>query len=247
MSVRLLVADDHEVIRTGLKSLLADSDIEVVAEAATGKEAVEEAEKAKPDVILLDIEMPRIGRSLPKTLTEDEVDALLSAHPEHAAAVHGQLARLDRLGFLRTRAAGSPGEVRSALVGPVEQTRTSTELFDHPFIYMIEPGALEFREPEIEALRRYCLNGGFMMVDDFWGEDEWHNFETEMRRVFPDRKIKDVPLEHPIFHIVYDLKEKPQIPSISRLTSFQSISGSSSTWVKPKRVQCAARRGAISR
>ena len=58
MSVRLLVADDHEVIRTGLKSLLADSDIDVVAEAATGKEAVEEAEKSKPDVILLDIRMP---------------------------------------------------------------------------------------------------------------------------------------------------------------------------------------------
>ena len=58
MSVRLLVADDHEVIRTGLKSLLADSDIEVIAEAASGKQAVEEAEKCKPDVILLDIRMP---------------------------------------------------------------------------------------------------------------------------------------------------------------------------------------------
>ena len=58
MSVRLLVADDHQVIRTGLASLLAGSDIEIVAEAANGKETIEMAEKHKPDVILLDIRMP---------------------------------------------------------------------------------------------------------------------------------------------------------------------------------------------
>lgn len=39
--------------------------------------------------------------------------------------------------------------------------------------YMIEPGNLYFLEPEVAALRKYLLNGGFMMVDDFWGDDEW--------------------------------------------------------------------------
>jgi DNA-binding NarL/FixJ family response regulator len=58
MSVRLLVADDHEVIRTGLRSLFAGSDIEIVAEAASGSEAIKQAQKVKPDVILLDIRMP---------------------------------------------------------------------------------------------------------------------------------------------------------------------------------------------
>ncbi|MBN1588212.1 MAG: response regulator transcription factor, partial [Pirellulales bacterium] len=58
MSIRLLVCDDHEVIRTGLASLLAGSDIEIVAEAANGKEALEQAEKHRPDVVLLDIRMP---------------------------------------------------------------------------------------------------------------------------------------------------------------------------------------------
>jgi len=58
MSIRLLVADDHEVIRTGLATLLANSDIEIVAEAANGKETIKQAEKHKPDVILLDIRMP---------------------------------------------------------------------------------------------------------------------------------------------------------------------------------------------
>jgi DNA-binding NarL/FixJ family response regulator len=58
MSVKLLIADDHEVIRTGLATLLSGSGIEIVAEAATGKEAVEQAEKVQPDVVLLDIRMP---------------------------------------------------------------------------------------------------------------------------------------------------------------------------------------------
>ncbi|MBN2024018.1 MAG: response regulator transcription factor [Pirellulales bacterium] len=58
MSIRLLVCDDHEVIRTGLASLMAGSDIEIIAEAGSGKEAVEKADKHRPDVILLDIRMP---------------------------------------------------------------------------------------------------------------------------------------------------------------------------------------------
>lgn len=91
---------------------------------------------------------------------------------------------------------------------------TDEELFHYPFIYLIEPGSLEFTEEEVTALRRYLTNGGFMMVDDFWGEAEWDNFAWEMKRVFPDRELVDIPLEHPIFHCVYDLKEKPQVPSI---------------------------------
>jgi hypothetical protein len=87
-------------------------------------------------------------------------------------------------------------------------------LFDYPFIYMIEPGQMELTEEEVLGLRKYLLNGGFMMVDDFWGEDEWYNFAQEMKRVLPDKEPVDLPLEHEIFHIVYDLKEKPQVPSI---------------------------------
>ena len=57
MSIRLLVCDDHEVIRTGLASLLAGTDIEIIGEAASGKEALRLAQKDKPDVVLLDIRM----------------------------------------------------------------------------------------------------------------------------------------------------------------------------------------------
>ncbi len=71
-----------------------------------------------------------------------------------------------------------------------------------------------FAKTKSLALRRYLFNGGFLMVDDFWGEDEWDNFYHEIKRVFPDREPEELPLDHPIFHCVYDLKEKPQIPSI---------------------------------
>lgn len=91
---------------------------------------------------------------------------------------------------------------------------TDEELFDYPFIYIIEPGNLLFSEEEVVALRRYLTKGGFLMVDDFWGEDEWENFRREIKRVFPDREPEEVPLDHEIFHIVYDLDKKPQIPSI---------------------------------
>lgn len=100
-------------------------------------------------------------------------------------------------------------------------------LADYPFLYMVEPGSLSFRESEVEALRSYLLNGGFLMIDDFWGEEEWYNLEYELKRVFPDREFHDLPIEHPIFHIVFDLKEKPQVPSIRHALSYQ---GTGRTW-----------------
>jgi DNA-binding NarL/FixJ family response regulator len=58
MSVKLLIADDHEVVRSGLKSMLGGTDIKIVAEASTGEQAVRLALKHDPDVVLLDIRMP---------------------------------------------------------------------------------------------------------------------------------------------------------------------------------------------
>ncbi len=91
---------------------------------------------------------------------------------------------------------------------------TDKRLFDYPFIYIVEPGALVFSDEEVKALRKYLLNGGFLMVDDFWGEDEWYNFYYEIKRVFPDREPIELDYEHEIFHCVFELKDRPQIPSI---------------------------------
>jgi hypothetical protein len=91
---------------------------------------------------------------------------------------------------------------------------TDPELFNYPFIYMLEVGRLVFSEEEVKCIRRYLLNGGFLMVDDFWGQAAWDNFYYEMKRVFPEKEPIPLTLDHPIFHCVFELKEKPQIPAI---------------------------------
>ena len=98
---------------------------------------------------------------------------------------------------------------------PVIIELTDPKLFDYPFIYLIEPGNLRFGTREVAALRKYLLKGGFLMVDDFWGDSEWRNFYREIKRVFPHREPKEVPLNHEIFQCVYKLNEKPQIPAIN--------------------------------
>jgi hypothetical protein len=97
---------------------------------------------------------------------------------------------------------------------PISMRITDERIYDYPFLYMIEPGDLLFADDEVPALRRYLLNGGFLMVDDFWGDYEWENFYREIKRVFPEREPEELPLEHEIFHCVYRMKEKPQVPSI---------------------------------
>lgn len=95
---------------------------------------------------------------------------------------------------------------------------TDPDLFNYPFIYMVEPGGLMLLDEEVPILRKYLLNGGFLMVDDFWGEAEWDNFYYEIKRVFPDREVQEIPMDHPIFHCVFDLgkeKNKLQVPNVN--------------------------------
>jgi hypothetical protein len=92
---------------------------------------------------------------------------------------------------------------------------TDPELFNYPFIYMVEPGTLSLDDDEVNALRKYLLNGGFLWVDDFWGEAEWNGMAEEIKKVFPDRQWVDLPLDHPIYNCVFPIKAKYQIPGIS--------------------------------
>jgi hypothetical protein len=91
---------------------------------------------------------------------------------------------------------------------------TDTELFNYPWIYMVEPGDLHFEDEEVPILRRYLLNGGFLMADDFWGEEAWANFETQIKRVLPEREFVELSLDHPIYHCVFEIKSKGQIPNM---------------------------------
>jgi hypothetical protein len=83
---------------------------------------------------------------------------------------------------------------------------TNVALFDYPFIYMVKAGRAEFKEEEIPILRKYLLAGGVLMADDFWGTLEWESFEHEIRRILPERNWTELPMTHPLFHCVFDLK-----------------------------------------
>jgi len=87
------------------------------------------------------------------------------------------------------------------------------KLYDYPFIFIIDPRTLSFKDNEAKALRRYLMNGGFLMVDDFWGTTMKRDFLSEMEKVFPNKKPISLELSHPIFNAVFPMKIKPQVPS----------------------------------
>jgi hypothetical protein len=75
-------------------------------------------------------------------------------------------------------------------------------LWDHPFLHVTGHGEMKLTDAEVTRLREYLTRGGFLHVDDNYGLDE--SFRREIARVFPDRPLVDVPLSHPVYHIVYD-------------------------------------------
>lgn len=100
--------------------------------------------------------------------------------------------------------------------GFVPVRATDPELYQCPFLMATHVGELGFAEDEVEALRDYLLKGGFLWADDFWGSRSWDWFEAEIRRVLPEFDIVDLPLDHPLLGLVYNVTEIPQIPSINR-------------------------------
>jgi hypothetical protein len=93
-----------------------------------------------------------------------------------------------------------------------------TELFDYPFLYAVEVGHWELSDADAAALRQYLLRGGFLMVDDFHGSREWEVFMESLRRVFPERPVVDIDSAHEVFHVLYDLDQRVQIPGIAALS-----------------------------
>lgn len=85
------------------------------------------------------------------------------------------------------------------------------------FIMMTEVGSLYLDDREAANLRDYLLKGGFLWVDDFWGERAWDIFESQIHRALPSGAypIVDLPIEHPIFHSQMPVTRMPQIPSIN--------------------------------
>jgi len=95
---------------------------------------------------------------------------------------------------------------------PAAVSPEDKELFRYPFIYIVEPGYMELSPEDAANLREYLLRGGFLMLDDFWGEYEWRNVREQMAKIFPERPIRELPLNHPIFHCYFDINEVVQVP-----------------------------------
>jgi uncharacterized protein DUF4159 len=94
--------------------------------------------------------------------------------------------------------------------------------YDWPFLYAVEVGRWDLTDAQAKGLREYLLRGGFFFVDDFHGSYEWEVFMATMRRVFPDRPVVDLPDKDAIFHLIYDLDDKYQVPGAQFLYSGQT-------------------------
>jgi hypothetical protein len=126
-------------------------------------------------------------------------------------------------GFRRW-AADYPKSDRQLVEGVVRLTRidthvaeqvvdaTSDEIYNWPWIFVEDPGAWVISQSEADRLRAYLLRGGFMFFDDTHGDYEWENLMTVARMIFPDRQIEDLKDSDEIFHVVYDLDDRFQIP-----------------------------------
>ena len=86
------------------------------------------------------------------------------------------------------------------------------EIYNWPWLYGVEVGHWDLTDAQAAKLRDFLLRGGFFMCDDFHGTQEWQVFIASMSRVFPDRPIVDIGNSDPIFHTIFDLDDRYQVP-----------------------------------
>ena len=86
------------------------------------------------------------------------------------------------------------------------------DVYDFPWIYAVRTGEWKLSDTQAKELREYLDRGGFLMVDDFWGTEEWNVFMESLRKVFPDKQPVTVPETDQLFHSVYDLNDRYQVP-----------------------------------
>lgn len=91
------------------------------------------------------------------------------------------------------------------------------DVFYWPWMYGVEVGHWDLNEAQALKMREYLLRGGFFMCDDFHGAREWAVFMASMKRVFPDREVVELENIDPIFHTIYDLSDRYQVPGAQYL------------------------------
>ncbi len=104
------------------------------------------------------------------------------------------------------------------------------EIYNWPWLYAVQVGEWGPTDAQCHKLRDYLLRGGFFMADDFHGSQEQAFFEKTMRTVFPDRPIVDIPDGDAIFHTVFDLDERYQVPGAEHLATGYKKDGRVARW-----------------
>lgn len=94
--------------------------------------------------------------------------------------------------------------IGTALAAPEDVEVSSPNIFNYPFIHMTGHGNVVFNDQETENLRNYLFSGGFLHIDDNYGMDMY--IRTELKKVFPEYDLIELPNEHPIFHQKFDFK-----------------------------------------
>ena len=144
------------------------------------------------------------------------------AADNHFTSGVGRLTRID---------AGDPRHVRL----------TDPHLFDYPWIYATQTGWWGLDDREVLKLREYLLKGGFLVVDDFWGDDQWAVFKDTMDRVLPGQPISDIAETDTVMHVLFDIREKDRtfIPGSRHLR--RGANGQQPQVVQPEGTQPAWR------
>jgi hypothetical protein len=106
---------------------------------------------------------------------------------------------------------------------PVVVRLTDENLPDFPWLYVTQAGYWDLSDEEVARLREYLLRGGFLMADDFWGEEELAVFAATMARVFPDRPLVDLHGEDAVLHVVFSINDATQIPGLRHLRGFGQV------------------------
>jgi len=88
----------------------------------------------------------------------------------------------------------------------------SDDIFNYPFVYAVMVHTWTFSDEQAKRMREYLEKGGFLMVDDFHGSAEWEQFMSGMRQIFPDRPVEDLTDKDEIFHVLYDMDDRFQVP-----------------------------------
>ena len=106
------------------------------------------------------------------------------------------------------------------------------DVYNFPFLYAVQLGQWDLTDEQAAKLRDYILRGGFFMGDDFWGPNQWRTFEQSMNRVFPDRVPVELANTSPIFHGVFDLSARYQVPGARYMETglYEKCQGCPAAW-----------------